>query len=124
MSARYTTVDEVLDDVWGTVGFSSFEQRPALASVDIFGSQPLHTAVTWGDAIAVTLLLDAGAAIDARHEDGETALHHAIRMGHFGVARLLISRGADQAVRDGEGKLARDYCSSIEWPGLGLNHGI
>jgi ankyrin repeat protein len=117
---HYRTADEVLDVVWHVVEFGSFKDRPTVNSVGIFGSQPLKTVVTWDDLNAVGLLLDAGADINAHHEDGDTALHHAIRMGHFNVARLLIHRGADQSRRNHEGKLARDYCSNDEWHGLGL----
>jgi len=122
MSQRYRSAEEVLDAVWGTVEFGGFAERPAVSSVGIFGSQPLKTVVTWDDLTPVELLLDAGADINARHEGGDTALHHALRMGHFSVARLLLARGADQTIRNNEGKLPRDYCSSIEWDGLGLRH--
>ena len=108
--------------MWGTAEFGGFVERPRVSSVGIFGSQPLKTAVTWGDLTPVKLLLDAGADVDAKHEGGDTALHHALRMSHFSVARLLLSRGADQSIRNNDGKLPRDCCSSIEWDGLGLRH--
>jgi hypothetical protein len=122
MSSRYRNVQEVLDDAASAVDFLGCEQPLLLTSVGIFGNQPLNIAVTWGDADAVALLLDAGAPIDAQHEDGDTALHHALQMGHFELARLLISRGADQTIRNNEGKLARDCCWEGEWQGLGLKH--
>jgi ankyrin repeat protein len=84
------------------------------------GSQPLKVAVTWDDVLAVELLLDADAAINGKHEGGDTALHHAIRMGNFGVARLLVRRGADQSIRNDKGELPRELCWSGEWEGLGL----
>ena len=71
-----------------------FQSAPKWIPSAIFGSQPLEIAVTWGEVQAVELLLDAGAAINAKHEGGNTALHHAIRMGNFGIARL-----ADQTRR-------------------------
>ena len=120
MSSRYRNVQEVLDDAASAVDFLGREEPLLLTSVGIFGNQPLSIVVTWGDANAVSLLLDAGAPIDAQHEGGDTALHHAIRMGHFEVARLLINRSADQTIRNSEGKLARDYCWEGEWQGLGL----
>jgi ankyrin repeat protein len=116
----YVSAEAVLDDVWHVVEFGSFPNRPAVDSVGIFGSQPLKVAVTWGDPHAVALLLDAGAPIDAQHEGGDTALHHAIRMGHFGVAKLLIGRSADQTIRNTLGQLPRDLCWSGEWASLGL----
>jgi len=122
MSSRYRNVQEVLDDAASAVDFLGREEPLLLTSVGIFGNQPLKIVVTWGDADAVALLLDAGAPIDVQHEDGDTALHHALQMGHFEVARLLINRGADQTIRNNEGKLARDCCWEGEWQGLGLKH--
>jgi ankyrin repeat protein len=122
MNSRYRTVQEVLEDAATAVDFLGREEPLSLTSVGTFGNQPLAIVVTWDDPNAVGLLLDAGAPIDAQHEDGDTALHHAIRMGHFGIARLLIERGADQTIRNLEGRLARDYCWEGEWDGLGLAH--
>jgi hypothetical protein len=122
MNSRYRTAQEVLDDAATAVDFFGREEPLLLTSVGIFGNQPLAIVVTWDDANAVSILLDAGVPIDAQHEDGDTALHHAIRMGHFGIARLLVERGADQTIRNNEGKLARDYCWEGEWKGLGLSY--
>jgi hypothetical protein len=116
----YSNADEVLDAVWDVIEFGSFTQRPKVDSVGAFGSQPLKVVVTWGDVRAVELLLDAGAPVNAKHEGGDTALHHAIRMANFGLARLLIGRGANQTIRNDEGKLPRDLCWTGEWEGLGL----
>jgi ankyrin repeat protein len=123
MQSRFHTVADVLAAAATAADFCNFDGQVELSSVGIFGNQPLAIVVTWDDARAVELLLDAGAPINAKHEDGDTALHHAIRMGHFGIARLLIARGADQAIRNDEGKLARDYCWNEEWQGLGLSDG-
>ena len=54
------------------------------------------------DVRAVELLLDAGAAVNATHEGGDTALHHAVRMGNYRIARLLTGRGADQSIRNNQ----------------------
>lgn len=121
MSSRFRTAAEVLETVGTVVEFS--DTSPVkIDSVGIFGSQPLKTVVTWDDPTAVELLLAAGAHIDAQHEDGDTALHHAIRMGHFAIVRLLVARGANQQIRNDEGKLPRDYCWSEEWAALGLSN--
>jgi ankyrin repeat protein len=122
MNSRYRTAQEVLADAATAVDLLGREEPLLLTSVGIFGNQPLAIVVTWDDANAVALLLDAGAPIDAQHEDGDTALHHAIRMGHFGIVRLLIDRGANQTIRNSEGKFARDYCWEGEWKGQGFKH--
>jgi hypothetical protein len=116
----YATAEDVLDAVWSVVEFASYPERPKVDSVGAFGSQPLKIAVTWDDVRAVELLLDAGAAVNATHEGGDTALHHAVRMGNFRIARLLTGRGANQSIRNNDGQLPRDLCWSGAWEGLGF----
>ena len=48
-------------------------------------------------------LIDHGAAVDARHDGGATALLAACVAGHLEAARLLINRGADVDVCHDEG---------------------
>ena len=55
---------------------------------------PLHAASEGGHAGAVRVLLDHGARIDARLNDGRTPLHLASRNGHTKVVRLLLERRA------------------------------
>jgi hypothetical protein len=124
MDRSYTNVDAVLDVVWQVVEFAGFTERPTVHSLGIFGNHPLEIAVTWGNQSAVTLLLDAGADIDAKNEEGNTALHHALQMGHFDVARLLIGRRADQTISNDAGKLPRDMIWEGEWQGLGLEANV
>jgi ankyrin repeat protein len=60
------------------------------------GDTALMLAARSGNAVAVELLLDAGAAIDARDSwHGETALMWAAGENHAAVVRLLLERGAD-----------------------------
>src|SRR5688572_24171173 len=57
---------------------------------------PLMMAAVQGYEEVVVVLLNAGANINAREgETGATALTDAVRKGHVGVAKTLISRGAD-----------------------------
>jgi hypothetical protein len=55
----------------------------------------LLAAAVKGDADRVKALLDQGTKVDARDENGGTALGHAVWYGHRDVVRLLIERGAD-----------------------------
>jgi ankyrin repeat protein len=95
---EYNSVDDVLDAVWDVVEFGGYQERPTVKSIGIFGSTPLFAPITWGDVKAVRLLLDAGIDCNAQRERGETALHHAIRMGKFDIARMLLAHGADPRI--------------------------
>jgi ankyrin repeat protein len=60
----------------------------------------LFRAAEAGNAAAVELMLDLGFPIDARGDNGGTALHAAAYNGSAGVVRLLLARGADLQARD------------------------
>lgn len=119
--SSYRNAEDVLDAVAGASYFSPDVVRPSVNTPDIFGDRPLQVVITWGDLNAVNLLLNAGAPLNARNEDGNTALHHALQMGHFEIARRLITAGADQSIRNDEDKLPREMCWEGEWESLGLN---
>ena len=55
----------------------------------------MKAAVKAGDVPALEALLDAGADLNARDEQGQTALMNASRDGHTAMVRLLVARGAD-----------------------------
>jgi hypothetical protein len=60
------------------------------------GNAPLQLAAhNSGDTDTVVLLLNKGANIDARSNDGWTALIDAIDMNHVAAAKVLIERGAN-----------------------------
>ncbi|HEX9795346.1 MAG TPA: ankyrin repeat domain-containing protein [Planctomycetota bacterium] len=63
---------------------------------------PLHVAVRRRRLPAVELLLDHGAAIDARNGAGKTGYAHAIRRGFDEVATLLAKRGAETALNQAD----------------------
>lgn len=59
------------------------------------GTTLLHEAVVHGRADAARLLLDRGAAVDARTPGGLTALLAALVFDHAHLVPLLLERGAD-----------------------------
>lgn len=65
------------------------------------GLSALHFAAFSGDIAVTTLLLDHGAALDARARNGfrNTPLQVALLTGSEGTARVLLDRGADPLVR-------------------------
>jgi ankyrin repeat protein len=56
---------------------------------------PLHYAAMEGRANAVQHLIDNGADINMKDNDGETPLYYAIMNGYTDIAVLLINSGAD-----------------------------
>ena len=56
----------------------------------------------------VTLLLEAGACVNAIDAGGCTALHLAAQDGHHRIARLLLQHEATQDALDRQGRTASD----------------
>lgn len=53
-------------------------------------------------------LVRAGADVNARNANGDTALHMALRGGNENVARLLIKKGADYEIANNKGQTPAD----------------
>jgi ankyrin repeat protein len=62
----------------------------------------LVDAAERGDAAAVRALLDDGADVDERRDDGRTAVTAAALGDHVEVARVLIAAGADVDLQDAD----------------------
>jgi ankyrin repeat protein len=60
------------------------------------------------------LLLDAGADLTARSEDGWTALMGAAGVGTAENVKVLLDAGADASVKDKDGKTAWDLAQDNE----------
>ena len=56
---------------------------------------PLHMAVSQQNSELCTLLLDRGADMNARNDDGDTPLQNAVYYQDIGLCTLLLDRGAD-----------------------------
>ena len=60
----------------------------------------LHRAAEENRADIARALIDRGAEVDARDEDGRTPLHRAASNNSLDVARMLIDRGANTDGKD------------------------
>lgn len=80
---------------------------PTLTAAGRTGWTALHAAAAAGCLRSCLWLLRAGAAVDARDEDGETPLHAAAAFGTSaasGVVQLLLVWGASPATTGANGK--------------------
>lgn len=75
--------------------------------------QPHDTVyVDPGEAVGITLLLDAGSNIEASDEEGNTALHHAVLLGSVRAAELLMSRGASPSAKNRKGQTPKSLAKA------------
>lgn len=71
-----------------------------LARLDSDERAALVRAAERGDTEAVSLMLELGLPLEARGDNGATALHAAAYAGSADTVRLLLERGADIEARD------------------------
>ena len=82
-----------LDEIRRLVG-----ENPSLLNRGELKNGPIHSAANANQAEALAPLLDLGADINVRDEDGMTALHRAAENPQ--AARVLLERGADPEIYD------------------------
>nr|MCS5568653.1 ankyrin repeat domain-containing protein [Pseudomonadales bacterium] len=120
----YGALQEVAkDDVWTAVligdagavknhlaeGFNANTPHPDL------NAAPLVLAVVSGSADTAQVLIDQGAKLDARGDDGSTALHAAALFGRTAVAKVLLDRGANAKIMNFQGVTPLDN-ARVDWP--------
>ena len=66
----------------------------------------------WGHDEIAKMLIGAGGNVNAQDENQVTALHEAVRLGNFGIAKLLLKNGANKEAKDRKGKTPLDWASS------------
>ena len=94
-------------------------------TVDVYDWTPLHRASYENHADVVELLLSVSELLlDARDDQGATALHHAAIQGNIEISRLLIENGAMINAVDLDGRTAGDYAKKNGFDDLALmlNH--
>ncbi|CAN6281911.1 unnamed protein product [Urochloa humidicola] len=67
------------------------------------GKTPLACAVSCGKVVAVRYLIHKGADLNKQDVKGFAPLHYATKRGYDGIARLLLSKGANVDVDSSEG---------------------
>ena len=71
------------------------EPNVTVATRGIDDDTPLHLAALRGDTETISLLIEAGAEIDAKGDLSVTPLYQAVMEGHAQAAALLLAAGAD-----------------------------
>ena len=75
------------------------------------GGSPLHTAAVFGHLEAVRALVQAGANVNARNNDGASPLLVAAFFCRTEIVQHLLAHGADKQAKDNAGKTALDSVS-------------
>src|SRR2546428_1227186 len=79
------------------------------------GFTPLHSAVATdagaSDIEIVRMLLDKGADPNAKSQSGSTPLHTVAFTGDRASLDLLLEHGADRAIKNNDGKTAKDIAT-------------
>jgi uncharacterized protein len=65
-----------------------------------YGDTPLHIVSYWGDCEAISILVAAGANLNAIGESGFTPLHCAAQMNKANAVELLLQLGAGVVLSD------------------------
>ena len=77
----------------------------------LYSNEAFFKAVNDGDRELVALFIKAGIDINAKEEDGRTALLIAAEKGDAGIAALLADNGAEVNARDVDGYTALMYAA-------------
>ena len=72
------------------------------------GATPLITAATFDQSEVARALINAGADLNVRNNDGSTALHCAAFLCRKDIVRDLLQKGADKDARNNAGATALD----------------
>jgi ankyrin repeat protein len=93
------------------LGRARYVQRlvDAGAEVNFFGWPPLAYAAYNGHTEIVEYLIKRGADVDAKTENGSTALFFAARFGHIETVRALLKHQADPTIVNDNDETAVDW---------------
>lgn len=113
----YRYVSDVLARAQGTVPFLGIELRD-INQRNIFDDTPLILVMSWHDIAAADLLLEGGAEVDAKGENGDTALHRAASFGNVELVRLLLANNAPTSPKNDDGHTPFDLAKLLGNDGI------
>ena len=100
--ADHTACTEVLLQHWKSV-CSNVVFVPYGQEADIQSETPRPCPAMWADPAVCQVLIDAGADIETKDEDGRSPLLRASVSGELKVVKMLVGAGADVSVTDSDG---------------------
>lgn len=87
------TLEQILEEADGADLFFGVKVD-SVHSERFSGETALHLFAKWGDAEAISVLVENGADIDKRGEDQNTPLHYAAMLGQQSAVERLVTLGA------------------------------
>jgi arylsulfatase A-like enzyme len=111
-SLGYIGEEQAVTDLWPALGTGEPEavRRRLAAGADVdqpdgtFGVHPIGMVAMTGNLEIAKLLIASGAEVDARNQDGSTALHGAAFLGRVELLELLLEHGADPDAKNIRGE--------------------
>ena len=77
------------------------------------GRRALNLAALSNQVVAIEILLQSGAKINATNRTGFTPIHHAAEKGAAEAARVLLKAGADASIANNRGKTPLDTAKRL-----------
>lgn len=83
-------------------------------AINLMDDTPLHTVCTWGDLESVQTLINAGADVNAKGDNGVTPLFNAVISGNPKLIELLVKSGAILSLKNDDGRSVLEYAKNIQ----------
>lgn len=106
-------LSDVLKRCSGTASWFGVELLD-VNSVNLMDDTPLHTVCSWGELESVKILLEIGADVNAKGDNGAPPLFNAVIGGNPKVVELLISFGANKNLRNDDNRSVLEYAQNIK----------
>ncbi len=115
MSLNVKSIEEVYDlcaqtGAWHGVEVTHYAQR------NFMDDTVLHTVCTWGNLAAAKVLVDAGADVNAKGDQGATPLFNAVMGKNAEVISLLLNAGANPSIANNYKRYVLEYARNVAAP--------
>ena len=89
---------------------------------DLYGDTPLLWAAGFGNKEVVKMLIEKGADVNSKTDEGWTSLHYATGGNYREIAELLIAKGADLNAKNSNGQITPLHWAAWRGHKLSLIH--